>query len=95
MSEIVWSEWLDFSSEQISKIPAESGVYTMHAAMKILVIGGTQNLRETILETLNDSCTKDAKRFKYSILANYEEVRMQLIKEYQEKHSGQLPKCMQ
>jgi excinuclease UvrABC nuclease subunit len=94
MIEIAWSEWLDFNSEQISKIPTTSGVYMMHAAMKILYIGGSTNLRQTILESLNDSCIKDTKRFKYSNLDNHEEIKMQLIKEYQEKHNGELPKCM-
>lgn len=95
MTEIVWSDWLDYSAEQISKIPEESGVYMMHAAMKILHIGKSKNLRQAILESLTNSCTKDAKRFKYSITPDYEYVGAQLLKEYQEKHDGKLPKCME
>jgi hypothetical protein len=95
MSEIVWSEWLDYSSEQISKIPEESGVYMMHAAMKILYIGNALNLRKSILESLNNICTKDTKRFKYSITSEHERIGMQLLKEYQEKHDGKKPKCME
>lgn len=94
MTEIAWSEWLDYTPEQISKIPEESGVYMMHAAMKILYIGNTENIKQTILESLNDTCIKDAKRFKYSVLTKHEKIREQLVKEYQEKHNGQLPKCM-
>lgn len=92
---ITWSDWLDYSKEQISKTPEESGVYMMHAAMKILYIGNSDNLRQTILESLNDNCTKDAKRFRYSAIINHEEIKTQLLKEYQEKHDGKLPKCME
>jgi excinuclease UvrABC nuclease subunit len=95
MSEIIWSEWLDYNADEISKIPEESGVYMMHATMKILYIGKTTNLRRTILESLNDSCTKDAKRFKYSTTSEHEQIGAQLLKEYQEKHDGRLPKCME
>jgi len=95
MSEIVWSEWLDYNATEISKIPEEPGVYMMHAAMKILYIGKTTNLRQTILESLNDSCAKDAKRFKYSTTPEYEQIGAQLLREYQEKHDGKLPKCME
>ncbi|MBI5697015.1 MAG: hypothetical protein HZC29_00620 [Thaumarchaeota archaeon] len=73
---ITWSDWLDYNTNEISKMPVEPGVYMMHAAMKILVIGSSENLRQTILESLNDSCAN------------------QLLKEYQEKHDGKLPKCM-
>ena len=92
---ITWSDWLDFNEEQISKIPVEAGVYMMHAAMKILYIGNTLNLRQTVLESLNDTCTKDAKRFRYSVLDDHEEIKNQLLKEYQDKHDGKSPKCME
>ena len=95
MTEITWSDWLDFSSDQISKIPSSPGVFMMHAAMKILYIGGSSNLQQSISDSLNNSCTKDAKRFKYSVLENYEHIKTQLIKEYQEKHGGKMPKCME
>lgn len=92
---IMWSDWLDYSKEQISKTPQEPGIYMMHAAMKILYIGNSDNLRQTILESLNDNCIKDAKRFRYSAITNHEEAKTQLLKEYQEKHDGKLPKCME
>jgi excinuclease UvrABC nuclease subunit len=95
MTEVSWSEWLDYSQEQITKIPEDSGVYMMHAAMKILFIGNATNLRQTILESLNDACTKDAKRFKYSTTQDHEKIKTQLLKEYQEKHDGKMPKCME
>ena len=95
VDDITWSDWLDYSEEQISKIPQEPGVYMMHAAMKILYIGNSTNLRQTILESLNDNCTKVAKRFRYSAIINHEETKTQLLKEYQEKHDGKLPRCME
>lgn len=92
---ITWSDWLDFSTQEISKIPEEPGVYTMHAAMKILIIGNSTNLRQTVLESTKDPCTKDAKRFRYSVISSHEEAKSHLLKEYQEKHDGKLPKCME
>lgn len=94
MVEVSWSDWLDFSLEEVAKIPASSGVYMMHASMKILFIGESDNLRQSITEALDDSCTKDAKRFKYSSVKNHQEIKLQLIKEYQEKHQGNMPRCM-
>lgn len=91
---IIWSDWLDYNTNEITKTPADPGVYMMHAAMKILVIGSSVNLRQTILESLNDSCTRDAKRFRYFVTNTHEETKNQLLKEYQEKHDGKLPKCM-
>jgi excinuclease UvrABC nuclease subunit len=93
--EISWSEWLDFNEEIVSKVPESPGVYMMHAAMKILFIGGSGNLRQSITESLKSSCTSDAKRFRYFAANSYEEIRDRLLKEYQEKHEGRLPKCMQ
>lgn len=92
---ITWSDWLDYNTSEISKMPAEPGVYMMHAAMKILVIGSSDNLRQTILESLNDSCTRESKRFRYFVTNNHDETKNQLLKEYQEKHDSKLPKCME
>lgn len=93
-SEINWSDWLDFSSEQAAKTPKIAGVYMMHAAMKILYIGSTQNIQQTINESLSLECLKDAKRFRYAISESHEEMKNTLLKEYMEKHNGSLPKCM-
>ena len=38
MTEISWSDWLDYNQDEISKTPQEPGIYMMHAAMKILYI---------------------------------------------------------
>lgn len=93
-SEITWSDWLDFSPEQVSKTPEVSGVFMMHAAMKILYIGGSSNIRESIHQMLNKECTCDAKRFKYASAENYVQVKDTLLKEYKEKHAGDAPRCM-
>lgn len=93
--EISWSEWLDFNEEQVSKIPESPGVFMMHAAMKILLIDGTSNLRQSVAESLKTPCTSDAKRFRYFATNSHEEVKNRLLKDYQEKHEGRLPKCME
>ncbi len=46
MSENEWSEWFDFNQELISKIPQIPGVYMMHKNMKILFIGGSENIKK-------------------------------------------------
>ena len=91
---ISWSDWLDFSQEQIAKVPESAGVYMMHAAMKILFIGNSANLKQSIAESLKAPCTADAKRFRYSVTESHQEIAQKLLREYQEKHDGKLPKCM-
>jgi hypothetical protein len=93
--EIAWSAWLDFNAEQAANVPESPGTYIMHAAMKILLIGGSPNLRQSITESLKAPCTSDAKRFRYFVTNSYEEIQKTLLKEYKEKHDGNLPKCMQ
>lgn len=93
--EIAWSEWLDFSAEQAAKLPESPGIYMMHAAMKILFIGGTNNLRQSITDSLSAPCTSEAKRFRYFVTGAHQHLSERLLKEYQEKHDGKLPKCME
>lgn len=95
MDEISWSEWLDFSEAQAANTPESSGVYMMHAAMKILYIGSTDNLKKSILNSLKTPCTCDAKRFRYFATGSHEELGKKLLREYQEKHDGKLPRCME
>lgn len=94
-AEINWSEWLDFNEEQTAKVPESPGVYMMHAAMKILFIGGSTNLKQSIAESLKTSCISDAKRFRYFVTDSHEAIKGKLLKEYQEKHDGKPPKCME
>lgn len=92
--EIKWSDWLDFSKEQAEKAPESPGVYMMHAAMKILYIGDTDNLRKSITESLSSGCTCDAKRFRYFATQAHGAIREGLLEEYRKKHDGKMPLCM-
>jgi excinuclease UvrABC nuclease subunit len=95
MTEITWSDWLDFNSEQAAKTPESPGVYMMHAAMKILYIGNAHSLRHSITESLGSACVCDAKRFRYSVTDDHVSLKEKLLNEYKEKHDGKSPKCME
>ncbi len=92
----VWSEWLDFNQSNIStrSIPEKSGVFKVHHSMKILYIGSSMNLKQSLLESLLDPCISKATRVSYLITQNAEHVRDQLLKEYRESHGGNMPTCM-
>ena len=89
-----WSEWLDFNQDAAKSTPEVSGVFVMHASMKILFIGGAQNLRATLLESLTTPCLEKAKRFRYMITNSQEKIKEQLVQDYTKKHNGKLPECM-
>jgi len=90
-----WSQWLDFNRDNIDNIAGSEGVYKIHAGMKILFIGSTKNLRESLLECLSDPCISKAKRFSYAITEWADKVKEQLLNEYRDKHDGKLPGCME
>lgn len=90
-----WSEWLDFNQDNTKTVPEQSGVFVMHAAMKILFIGNAQNLRTLLVESLSAPCLEKAKRFRYMVTESKEKVKEQLIKDYLDKHNGKLPSCME
>jgi len=92
----VWSKWLDFDHSNITATTTldEPGVFKVHVSMKILYIGSSINLRQSLLESLSDPCISKAKRFSYLITENAEHVKDQLLKEYRESHGGSLPTCM-
>ncbi|MDP9015814.1 MAG: hypothetical protein M3M87_03530 [Thermoproteota archaeon] len=92
---LAWSSWLDFDRHNITNVSESEGVYKIHAGMKILFIGGAQNLRESILGCLSDPCISKAKRFSYAITESSDKVKEQLVNEYRDKHNGQLPSCME
>ena len=93
--EEVWSEWLDFNqSNIISATPEKSGVFKVHASMKILYIGSSMNLRQALANALSDPCVGKARRFSYLVTEKAEHVKNQLLKEYRESHGGKLPACM-
>ncbi len=90
-----WSPWIDFDRENIANLVESEGVYKMHASMKILFIGGTSNLRESILGCLSDPCISKAKRFSYAITKSADKAKEELLNEYRNKHNGRLPSCME
>lgn len=90
-----WSEWLNFDKAIVEAVPESPGVCMMHASMKVLYIGGSQNIRQSLLECLSDECTSKAKRFHYLLTPSYDQMKEQMLKEYAEKHSGSLPVCME
>ena len=90
-----WSPWLDFDIDNISIIAESEGVYKMHAGMKILFIGSSQNLKKSLLECLSDPCISKAKRFSYAITQSSDKINEQLLNEYRNKHNGTLPTCME
>ncbi|MBM2852405.1 MAG: hypothetical protein HW420_952 [Candidatus Nitrosotenuis sp.] len=92
--EIKWSDWLDFNQEHTEKVPVSPGVYMMHAAMKILYIGNTDNLKKSITESLSANCICDAKRFRYFSTISHNEIKEKILDEYRKKHDGKMPKCM-
>ncbi len=90
-----WSQWLDFDRDNIASIAESEGVYKIHAGMKILFIGSSHNLRESMLGCLSDPCISKAKRFSYAIIESADKVKEQLLDEYRAKHNGKLPNCME
>ena len=90
-----WSSWLDFDKDSINNIPESEGVYKMHASMKILYIGSSHNLRQSLLESLLNSRLKKATRFSYALTESSNKIKEFLLDEYRNKHNGKLPICMQ
>ena len=89
-----WSDWLDYSKDTIEKIPESSGVFMMHASMKILSIGASENLRKSVSDTLSDSCISKASRFRYWVTESQDKIKEELIQEYRKKHDDKFPQCM-
>ena len=90
-----WSDWLDFNGDTISKIPQTAGIYMMHASMKILFIGGSENIKNSIQDKEEEQCISKATRVRYMQTSSYEKLAEDLIKDYQDRHEGKLPQCMQ
>jgi excinuclease UvrABC nuclease subunit len=90
-----WSSWLDFNEDSITNVPESEGVYKMHASMKILYIGNSNNIRQSLLESLSNSClNKVSTRFSYVITKSSNKIKEFLLNEYRNKHDGKLPMCM-
>jgi len=93
IQQVEWSEWSDFNQNTISEIPEVSGVFMMHAGMKILHIGGSENMRRAI-ESISEKCVLDATRFRYSKEKDFEKRKNDLITDYKKRHEGRSPECM-
>ena len=90
-----WSDWLDFDQDTIDQAPESEGVFMMHKAMKILFIGGSTNIKTSLAEKKSDSCTSGATRFKFMEACPFPKILDGLISDYQGRHGGNLPECMQ
>ena len=92
-----WSEWLDFNVETIkSVVPEESGLFKVHASMKILYIGIADNLKTTLLDSISDPCIGKGQRFSYLINHNsLENLKAKLLDDFKLRHNGTLPACME
>lgn len=88
-----WSQWLDFDKVNIDSVPESAGVFVMHASMKMLYIGASQNIREGLVERLSNECSSKAKRFRYMLTQSPDIQKDSLLKDYAEKHQGNLPLC--
>lgn len=90
-----WSDWLDFDGPSVDKVPESAGVYLMHASMKVMYIGGSENVRQSLLQLLADPCASKARRFHYMLTPSHMMMKEQLLRDYADKHSGKLPPCME
>jgi len=94
MADSDWSDWLDFSQETFEKIPELPGVFMMHAAMKVLFIGGSNNMKKSIGEIAPEECVSKATRVRYRKEESFEKVKHELILDFKKRHEGRLPSCM-
>lgn len=90
-----WSSWLDFNLTSTEEIPESEGVYKLHASMKILFIGSSKNLRQSLMEDLKNPCINKNSRFSYAITETSSKIKEHLLDEYRNKHDGKLPSCME
>jgi hypothetical protein len=92
-----WSKWLDFNRETISSlVPEESGLFKVHASMKVLYIGIAQNLKTTLLDSTTDPCIGKGQRFSYMVNDGpLDNLKMEMLKDYRLRHNGKLPACME
>jgi hypothetical protein len=89
-----WSSWVDFNTTTIDDVPESEGVYKLHASMKILFIGSSKNLRQSLKQDLTNPCINNNSRFSYAIVAAADRIKEDLLIEYRNKHDGKLPLCM-
>lgn len=90
-----WSSWIDFNRTSIDEVPQSEGVYKLHANMKILFIGSTKNLRQSLIQDLTNPCIINSARFSYANTETSDKIVENLLDEYRNKHDGKLPLCME
>lgn len=92
-----WSEWLDFNRETISSlVPEETGLFKVHASMKVLYIGIALNLKTTLLDSTTDPCIGKGQRFSYMVNDGpLDGLKTEMLKDYRLRHNGKLPTCME
>lgn len=91
---LVWSSWVDYGRSNIDAIPESPGVFKMHVNMKILYIGSSLCLRQSLLDSLSDPCLNQTSRFSYAIIDSPDKVKDRLLNEFRTKHNGKSPTCM-
>lgn len=89
-----WSDWSDFNEDNISDIPHLPGVFMMHSAMKIITIEGTKNIKNSIKEKLSNPHILENTRLRYMTTENFEKISKDLVRDYKNRHEGNLPSCM-
>ena len=90
-----WSSWIDFNRTSIDEVPQSEGVYKLHANMRILFIGSTKNLRQSLIQDLTNPCINNSARFSYANTETADKIAENLLDEYRNKHEGKLPLCME
>ena len=94
LSELIWSEWLEFNSEQVKNASNKPGVFRMHASMKMYYIGSSDDIKTALTEKLSDECTSKAKRFCYADCERHKKISDMLLEDFKHRHNGEFPKCM-
>jgi NADPH-dependent glutamate synthase beta subunit-like oxidoreductase len=82
-------KWLSFNKENINEVPEEEGVFQLlDEDHNVLAIKGTANLRESLLEQLEEN--EKAAWFEYEEDKMYSQRESELIQHYLQKH-GEMP----
>ena len=82
-------KWLTFNEETVNQVPTSEGVFQLFDDdNNILVICGTANIRELLLEELNKN--ENATRFEYEENKMYSQRESELIQQYLQQY-GEMP----
>ncbi len=82
-------KWLSFNEENINEVPEEEGVFQLlDEDHNVLAIKGTANLRESLLEQLEEN--EKAAWFEFEEDKMYSQRESELIQQYLQKH-GEMP----